>query len=62
MLEPKLCLQVSSPWEIFVKGMMPGYQVSRTEIDSLFLSVSLGLQKVMSLVNDTSWRWSAAPF
>lgn len=54
-LEPKFCLKFSSPGEILINGMC-GYPVVTTKIDLSFLSASLGLQKVTSIVKDMSWR------
>lgn len=55
MLEAKFCLKFNSPGEILMNGIS-GYPVVTTEIDPSLLSGSLGLQKVMSIVKDMSWR------
>lgn len=55
VLEPKFCLKFSSPGEILINWMC-GYPVVTTKTDPSFLSASLGLQKVTSVVKDMSWR------
>lgn len=49
------CLSVSSLGEIFIKKVSEYTELTR-EINSVFLLVSSGLQKVASIVKDISWR------
>lgn len=55
VLGANFCLKFSFPGEILINGIS-GYPVVTTEIDPSFLSASLGLQKVTSIVKDMSWR------